>query len=660
MAESLTYVEIDVPYCSLDFGVSPCTATGTKCFNTLQTCKDRPNFTDVPETLRFVQPTDYLPQSVAAIPSLRGVTISPAVISLGHDLGERAQVAAEFEDHPWTDTGPGGDKYISERPYNPYDQGSFWGKFRSRHPFLRGRKLRVIRGKVGDAISAMTTRHYRVDSIDGPSMDGKFAIRASDPLKFADGPRAMAPMASHGYLSLGMSATTGQLTLSPVGIGNSEYPNTGYLNIGGEEVVQLTGRSGDVCTIARAAYNTAAVPHAAEDRVQLCLRFNDDGPQAIIADLLQDFAGVAPAEIPLSDWEEEVVAYAIHLNYSALITEPTSVRLLVSEMIEQAGLFMWWDDIAEKVNLRVLRPIPDAVCITEDHIIKGTLTVMERPSERISQFWVYYAQFNPLLPVGDTDNYRSISATVNLQAESDFGSPAIRVITSRWIPNVVSGGGPGRAVAEELSQIYLSRFEGSPRRFRFSLIRDDKITLALGKGYRLESHIFQDASGASVSIPIQITSLKSLDTRQEVEAEEVLFDTMLEVIDGEVADLLSDSLLLNGGFDTDATWVKPPGWSISGGVASKVQGNSNSILQTIDPLVVGETYRCTFTILNYAGGTMHSRLSQGGGTVPGLHRTASGTYTDDLVATAAHTRFEIIANSSTRAEIDNVSCIRIT
>ena len=653
MAESLTYVEIDVPYCSLDFGVSPCTATGTKCFNTLQTCKDRPNFTDVPETLRFVQPTDYLPQQIEAIPSLRTVTISPSVVSLGHDLGERAQVSAVFEDHPWTDTGPGGDKYISERPYNPYDQGSYWGKFRARHPFLRGRKMRVIRGKVGDTISAMTTRHYRVDSIDGPSMDGRFVLRASDPLKFADGPRAMAPMASHGYLASSISATATQLTLSPSGIGNSEYPNTGHLNIGGEEVVRLTGRNGDVCAIVRGAYNTTGVEHAAEDRAQICLRFNDTGPQAIIAALLQGFAGVTSAEIPISDWTREVGAYAIHLSYGALITEPTSVRLLVSEMIEQAGLFLWWDDITEKVNLRVLRPIPDPNCITEDQIIKGTLTVMERPSERISQVWVYYARFNPLLPVGDTDNYVSISATVNLQAESDYGSPSIKVITSRWIPNIVRrhgrpDGGLGREVAESLSQIYLARFAGSPRRFRFSLIRDDNITLLLGAGYRLESHIFQDASGASVSVPVQITSLLSSDTRQEVEAEEVLYREAVVLA----------PFLLNGGFDDSAGWILAPGWSIGGGVASKTPGNSNGILQDINTLV-GVVYRCTFTILNHVSGELRSGLSHGGGEVNGLPRITNGTYVDDLVAIDKHIRFRISATSGTRADIDNVSCERI-
>ena len=415
--------------------------------------------------------------------------------------------------------------------------------------------------------------------------------------------------------------------------------------------MRLTGRNGDVCAIVRGAYNTTGVEHAAEDRAQICLGFNDDGPQAIIAALLQGFAGVTSAEIPISDWTREVRAYATHLNYSALITEPTSVRLLVSEMIEQAGLFIWWDDITEKVNLRVLRPIPDAICITEDQIIKGTLTVMERPSERISQVWTYYARFNPLLPVGDTDNYVSISATVNLQAESDYGSPSIKVITSRWIPNIVSGGGLGRVVAENLSQIYLDRFAGSPRRFRFSLIRDDNITLLLGAGYRLESHIFQDASGASVSVPVQITSLLSSDTRQEVEAEEVLYREAVASV----------SLLLNGGFDDSTSWIAPSGWTIGGGVA--IQDPWQFKWHLTRHRCPGG--RCSLSLYFHDSKSRQSgklrcqAFLRAAGKSMGLFRITNGIYVDDLVATAEHTRFRISANSGTRADIDNVSCVRI-
>ena len=42
--EIVQIVEIVQPLCVNTFGVSPCTATGEKCYNTRSTCKDVPNY----------------------------------------------------------------------------------------------------------------------------------------------------------------------------------------------------------------------------------------------------------------------------------------------------------------------------------------------------------------------------------------------------------------------------------------------------------------------------------------------------------------------------------------------------------------------------------------------------------------------------------------
>ena len=220
MAEALLYVELDIPYCALTYGVLPCTAslvnsppTGTiKCFNSLATCQDRPNFLDQglagsspynPTTLRFAVDTAYLPSEIWCLPfidSVDDVDITAAIVSLGENLGQRATVKVRMRDSRYSDTGPGGDKYLSERTYNPFEQGSFWGKFRARHPFLKGRNLRVIWGVVGQTLEEMETRYFVVESINGPNLDGEFEIIAKDALKYADGDRAQAPVLSNGFL----------------------------------------------------------------------------------------------------------------------------------------------------------------------------------------------------------------------------------------------------------------------------------------------------------------------------------------------------------------------------------------------------------------------------------------------------------------------------
>lgn len=241
--KALTYVEIDVPYCSLTYGTAPCTAsiptTGSiKCFNTKRTCQDRENFTDSPQTMRFtLEGVAYAPRDIEAIPSIVAIGINPGQISLGKDLGERSSIQITFKDHRHSDTGSAGDKYLADRSYDPFRQGTFWGKFRNRHLYLKGQSLRLIRGLLGEAIGDMKTRHYVIDSYTGPTTDGSFTITAKDVIKLADNDRAQCPEVSNGYLSADLTDVATTFNLSPSGIGDSEYDLNGYLSIGGKEIV---------------------------------------------------------------------------------------------------------------------------------------------------------------------------------------------------------------------------------------------------------------------------------------------------------------------------------------------------------------------------------------------------------------------------------------
>jgi len=240
--KSIEYIEIDIPVCSLIYGTAPCTAsiptTGAiKCFNSRATCQDRDNLDEADVTLRFAKPTAYLPKEIDCIPNVQEVSFTPATISLGENLGTRATLSATFFDIKHSDTGEGFDKYLADRDYDPYEQGTFWGKFRARQPFLRGRKIRWIIGLEGRSLEEMETRHFIVESFDGPTPDGKYTLVAKDVLKLVDGDRAMAPAASTGFLVAPITNSTTTATLSPSGVGDAEYPIEGYLALGGKEIV---------------------------------------------------------------------------------------------------------------------------------------------------------------------------------------------------------------------------------------------------------------------------------------------------------------------------------------------------------------------------------------------------------------------------------------
>lgn len=520
--KSLEYIELDIPVCSLVYGTAPCTAsiptTGAiKCFNSRATCQDRVNLDEADVTLRFAKPAAYLPKEIDCIPNVQEVSFTPATISLGENLGTRATLSVTFFDGPHSDTGEGFDKYLADRDYNPWEQGTLWGKFRARQRFLRGLKIRRIIGLEGQSLEEMETRHFIVDSFDGPTPDGKYIIVAKDVLKLADGSKAQAPAMNSGFLVSGITSGSGSATLSPTGIGNAEYPASGTAVIAGKEIVTFT-RSGDVLTLtARGQLNTVAAAANAQDRVQVVLSYAAADPADIIYDLMVNYAEIPASYINLPEWQAETGAFVARL-YSANICEPVSVATLISEMIQQACLCIWWDDIAQKIRLQVLRGIlTDATRFTPDNTLKGSLTTKEQPEKRLSQVWTYFGQINPLKNLSDTDNYRSNSIVIDEDAEEDYGSPVIKKVYSRWIPAL------GRSIADRFGEIQLSRYRDPPRRLSFDTQRYAGTDIQLGRGYLIASKFFQDATGALVDLPVQITRLNSIADRFKCEAEEILF-----------------------------------------------------------------------------------------------------------------------------------------
>ncbi|GAG23593.1 unnamed protein product, partial [marine sediment metagenome] len=94
--QAITILELDLDACSLTYGNSPCTASGTaplKCFNTFGTCQDTANFDKTSKTFRFsdrvidgVQEAGDAP----TFPTIRGISHSPTVLTPSKGLGIRA------------------------------------------------------------------------------------------------------------------------------------------------------------------------------------------------------------------------------------------------------------------------------------------------------------------------------------------------------------------------------------------------------------------------------------------------------------------------------------------------------------------------------------------------------------------------------------------
>ncbi len=114
------------------------------------------------------------------------------------------------------------------------------------------------------------------------------------------------------------------------------------------------------------------------------------------------------------------------------------------------------------------------------------------------------------------------------------------------------------------------------------------------------------------------------------------------------------NIVINGTFDTDTTWVKGTGWTISGGtgVATAAVAGQN-MTQTV-PFVSGKSYTVTYDLVVTSGSLRIGVGSSGNGTT----RTTSGTYTETIVAGSTGT-FYLNPVATFTGTVDNVTVAQI-
>ncbi len=531
MSTRVSYIEIDLPVCSRTYGVLPCEAevgvTGDdKCYNTFATCQDQDNFDITTHTLRLSTPTLSLNPSLNSIPCISEVTHIPGRLNLGESIGARSVLNVVCRDFPFPDTGPGGDKYVTERDYKPEEQGSFWGKLQARQPWLRGSLLRWYNGDSKDDIGAMEMRQYIIDRLEGPNTSGIVRIIAKDPFTLLDDRRAIAPRITRGQIPSG-GLDQGETTLivaMPIGMSvEDEYPVSGFLAIGGNEIVSYT-RDGDIFTIVRALYSTQDVDHEEGDRVQLCLNYVPQNPAEIMNDLLTNYGMVNSDFIPLELWTSEIDTF-YGFPLTALIAEPTPVVDLINELLEQIGSTMWWSEVEGQIVFQIIRSVSQSAFVYDDnYMLKDSFQQRVLEDKRVSQVWTYYGQVSPLAGQEDPANYRVALASVNLKSETIHGTPAVKTIYSRWISQFAVEN------AGRLNALILSRFSSPPKEFEFTLLRAPGMPRpALGAGNQVRSYFLQDSSGAPDIRPTQITEVTASASTWRVRAEEVVIDEDVEV-----------------------------------------------------------------------------------------------------------------------------------
>tara|TARA_R110000782_G_scaffold84834_1_gene165254 strand:- start:132 stop:2306 length:2175 start_codon:yes stop_codon:yes gene_type:complete len=442
------------------------------------------------QTYRFCENITPIPAGLEVdAPSMSKPSIRPAQAALDGGIGVRASASVTFKEHQ---------DYV--RFGSLTTPKRFWPSWRANHPGYEGAEISIYSGYIVNSVFNSVNfqkRDFILNSFShsesGASINGK------DTLKLASNERAKAPRKSKGLLVADVAEADTGLTLTPAGVGNSEYPASGWAKIG-DEIVSFT-RVNDVFTIVRSQYNTLADDHSLNDVFQLCLYYNDTIAD-INNDLLVNYSGVDQAVIPKAAWDDEASTFIPGL-YSALITEPTGVSALLKELSESAPHYMFWDERTNLINFVAIKPPPDtALTLTaEDNLLQGSTAVSDQQDMRISTVLVNFGQYDPTKELDESSNYRQAHVRFNTASAARYnGIEKYKVIYSRWISN------DNRASAVRLAARYGRRFEDTPRKIKFKLDAKDS-DVWTGAPLFINSDLIVNAAGDRFNMPVQVISV---------------------------------------------------------------------------------------------------------------------------------------------------------
>ncbi len=491
--EPIEWIEIDYDFCPLTFGVGDCSAAlggavKYKCFNTTETCADRAALLTTGLgvlTLRFIQPRANLPKGATWFPCLESVTGSSSTVNIAGanpdlaPLGKRATVMARGWDFPYHDRLT--DKYQAERisgaaqlggmGYRPEDHGTFFTRLRARWPFYAGRPMRRCTGYLdGGVLTTEAVRHFIITDmgIDGRS----WTIEGKDILDLADDKRVQAPTPVNGVLATDIDAVVMALTLSPAGIGDLQYPASGFACIG-SELVQFT-RLGDAITlVARGVSGTTVSAHSLGDSFQTSFSPRREKLVPVIYSLLVDHAGIDPAFIDLTAWNAEVNRWAPTLRLTADICKPEGVAKLIGELAI-LGVSIWWDEVVQKIGLKMNRPPDtDTVKALSDRNNLLDIEIEDRDEDRITTVQFFSVMLDPTKSPTDGNSYACQRYLVDVGAVSaqEFGDNRVKQIHCRWLNH-----GDDAAVAV-MGRRFLQTFVRAPQRIKMLVDAADDMSL---------------------------------------------------------------------------------------------------------------------------------------------------------------------------------------
>lgn len=533
-------VEIYPDFCTNIYGLSPCNAgigiTGdSKCYNTFFTCQDKTNFeridfrittnndnrlttnadnrilsagfnsitTAFGNKLIFTTETSSIPSGVTAFPVIQSISTSPTKIDL-KGISKRAVIKITLKDFAFHDRGI--DPYVDTRAFNPMESGTFFSRFLARNKYLQNRKLVLKTGYIDEENPDLLLsddfeeREYIIDSISGGD-GGTVTISAKDILKFTQEKNARIPQASIGQVAIANPVGTTDIEIQLDTAGG--YKNTGYVRIDDEIIFYDGIVNNKLLQCQRGKFNTVIEEHSEETKVQECIFYDDTNVIDIVYDIFVNYTETPINFIDKSDWESGAGIWLTSYRLTRLLSTPESVFKILEEIINNAQIIIWWDELLKKIRLRPLaNQIPGEVIrlYTDDDILQNSINITEKPLERVSQITYDYNLRNQVADITKSENYKNAEIFVDSDSESPFewGLPSFKDIKGNWVTFA--------GIAREVSSRILTRLRDVPYEMTIELDIGN-CDIRTGDFVYIETKSLVDIDGQAKRVPYLVMEM---------------------------------------------------------------------------------------------------------------------------------------------------------
>ena len=403
-------------YCAETFGVAPCTATGTKCYNTWPTCKDLTNYNKT--TKDYKHTSEDVPVDVLGFDGVRPdlVSVTPLAAEIKNNKTVGARETYVFKEGPELfDVGL--DPYRADRTTI---QGDYWKKWLARNSNWKGRTITRYEGFDGIAEAQFQKRFTgKIKNIKRGK--GIVTIEAVDLLSSLDD--VTIPAKVDCELAADITDSQTYMYVNDASVLTDPAGGTKYVKFN-DEIVSYTTRDTTTNQIsggAREQGGTTAAAHSKNDKVELVEYFAPGNPYDHARTILNS-GGIADANIETATFTALKTDPIVDIDYEAWIVKPVKVRKLYFELVADHLDCKSWQNEDQKIDIaKNQHNKPDCVfhtLTTVDNIIDNSESVDLNDGAIYTRIVLYWNK-TTLGDDTDRDKYSRWDIPINADAEDD-------------------------------------------------------------------------------------------------------------------------------------------------------------------------------------------------------------------------------------------------